>query len=83
MAENSPEDHVRRGQDREQLVKALSQLSKRQQEVLHLVFYQDMTIEEAAKIMDVSVGSARKHYSRGKEAVKKRIQVAGGDHEQR
>jgi len=48
------------------LEKALAELSARQHEVLHLTFYQQMTIEDAAKVMDISVGSARTHYERGK-----------------
>lgn len=80
---DSPEDYALRDQEREHVSRALADLSKRQQEVLHLVFYQDMTIEEAAKVMVVTVGSARKHYARGKEAVRKRIEEAGDDHEQR
>lgn len=44
----------------------MSELSGRQQEVLHLTFYQQMKIEEAAQVMNVSVGSARTHYERGK-----------------
>jgi DNA-directed RNA polymerase specialized sigma24 family protein len=33
---------------------------------LHLVFYQDMSIADAAEVMEISVGSARTHYERGK-----------------
>ena len=45
---------------------ALTRVSARQREVLHLTFYQGMTLEEAAQVMGITVGSARTHYERGK-----------------
>lgn len=45
---------------------ALGRLSRRQQEVLHLVFYQELTIQEAAEVLAMPVGTARTHYERGK-----------------
>lgn len=49
---------------------ALSRLSYRQSELLHLVFYHDLSIEEAAKVVGISLGAARTHYARGKQKLK-------------
>ncbi len=48
------------------LTNALTRLSPRQQQVLHLVFYQELTIQGAADVLDMPVGTARTHYERGK-----------------
>lgn len=48
------------------LVHVLHSLSQRQREMLQLVFYHGMTIEEAAVTLGIGLGSARTHYARGK-----------------
>jgi len=57
----------------EKLVQALLKLSNQQCAVLQLVFYHDMTIEEAALVMKISLGSARTHYARGKKNLADRL----------
>jgi RNA polymerase sigma-70 factor (ECF subfamily) len=59
-----------------ELIAALSKLSARQRDVLHLVFYQDFTIAAAAEVLGTSVGSARIHYERGKARLR---QILGVD----
>ena len=68
-----PDAALEDAQRRERLLSALRQLAPRQREVLHLVFYNDMTIEEAAAVMSVSLGTARTHYERGKSRLHEKL----------
>lgn len=53
---------------------AMKKLSKRQMELLHLVFYQGQTLAEAAQILGLSVGTTRSHYARAKEKLRLLLQ---------
>lgn len=64
-----------------ELIAALQRLSSRQRDVLHLVFYQGLTIAAAAEVLGVSVGSARAHYERGKARLRQLLGETGIDAE--
>lgn len=55
---------------------ALRRLPLRQAEVLHLVFYQQLSLSEAAGVMRISLGSARQHYQRGKQRLRGEVEAA-------
>jgi RNA polymerase sigma-70 factor (ECF subfamily) len=63
------------------LESALPNLSERQREVLHLTFYQGLSLSEAAQVMRVSVGSARQHYERGKGRLRSILRNRSALHE--
>jgi RNA polymerase sigma factor (sigma-70 family) len=52
----------------------LQALPDRQKEVLLLVFYHGLTLEKAAEVMGISIGSVRTHYDRGKKKLKEWIE---------
>jgi RNA polymerase sigma-70 factor (ECF subfamily) len=62
----APDEALRSSEESHALLRMLAKLPARQREVLHLVFYQDLTIEEAAKVLNISLGTARIHFERGK-----------------
>jgi RNA polymerase sigma-70 factor (ECF subfamily) len=52
----------------------LAQLSPRQRALLHLVYYQEMSIEDASEVLGIPVGTARTHYARGKQRLRALLQ---------
>jgi RNA polymerase sigma factor (sigma-70 family) len=52
---------------------ALALLPRRQREVIELRLQHEMTIEAAADSLGISIGSARVHYARAKERLRRLI----------
>lgn len=71
-----PSRQIEMDEEAARLRAALRQLSARQAETLHLVFYQDLTLNEAAQVMRVSPGSVRQHYERGKARLRELLQTS-------
>ena len=62
----APDEALSSSEENHALLRVLMKLPARQREVLHLVFYQDLTIQETATVLNISLGTARIHFERGK-----------------
>lgn len=61
-----PESAADRSQAAGLVRSALGRLPRRQREILHLVFYEGLSVEQSARVLAVSVGTARTHFARAK-----------------
>ena len=78
--DSSSEAQLEHSEMQQRFQQALSHLPVRQRETLHLVFYQDLSLTEAAEVMNVSVGTARQHYERGKKRLREALDREGIDY---
>lgn len=72
-----PDRVLHDAEQRDALTATLARLPERQRQVLLLVFYHGCTVEQAAAVMGVGVGSARRHYARGKTRMRALLEELG------
>jgi RNA polymerase sigma-70 factor (ECF subfamily) len=80
-AGESLEEELGRSETRRRVRQSLAALPNRQREVLQLVFYHGLSLREAAEVMSVSIGSARKHYDRGKKRIRQSMEETENSNE--
>lgn len=84
VAAPPPPDHTLHDAERRAALEgALAALSERQRQVLLLVFYHGCTVDEAARVMGIGIGSARTHYARGKARLRALLEAGGWSDERR
>jgi RNA polymerase sigma-70 factor (ECF subfamily) len=76
-----PDESAYRSEIQSMFRRGLARLPRRQREALQLVFYHDLNLQEAAAVMNVSLGSARTHYERGKKRLRQLLEESEAPYE--
>ena len=66
----TPEQTLALSRQSASLATALARLPVRQREVLTLIFWHGLTLEEAAQVSGLRIGTARTHYARAKQRLR-------------
>jgi RNA polymerase sigma-70 factor, ECF subfamily len=72
-ASEQPDRRAERAESDRRFERALASLPGRQRQVLYLVFAEDLSLQQAAGVMGISVGAVRRHYERGKQRLREQF----------
>lgn len=70
----SPEESMADAEDRAELARALESVRALYREPLVLFYQEELTTDEIARVLDITPAAARKRLSRGREAVRDRLE---------
>jgi RNA polymerase sigma-70 factor (ECF subfamily) len=81
LPETSAPDEIGRALDRQEILRALGQLSVRQRQAVVLRDWAGLATSEVAKLLGMRDSTVRVHLARGREALRTAFQEEGVNHE--
>lgn len=75
-----PSEEMASRERAEQFRSLLNRLPERQRQILHLVYYQQLSVSQAAEAMGISTGSARQHFDRAKKRLARALESIRESH---